>query len=340
MRRSKQEILELYRALVDKLGKPPGIQTFCKATRIGIEDVEYYWPRTSSLVKEAGHIPNVFNTRLSDDDVFRDYAQVCLHLGKIPTTRELKISQRELKTRTSTVYSRLGSINRFQDRFREWLKTSTPEHQSILDFTGWAAPRNGDANRSELLSNDAGYPHPQFHPFLPACLQYFDVLARGDLPRYEATDIPVSSLFERRTADAFRCLGFETQLLGQGTGRNPDVLAIARQERFALIIDAKVRKSGYVLGTEDRKFLDYATSQGNELQRQGSERVYFVVIGPFFRESDLSKLSDHLSDAPIRGVTMITASAIMQRVEDSIRNRNQFTLRDFEKTLFGNKIVA
>jgi hypothetical protein len=44
-------------------------------------------------------------------------------------------------------------------------------------------------------------------------------------------------------------------------------------ERFAVIIDAKVRSAGYVLGTEDRKFLEYARSHGAELQRQGFEKV-------------------------------------------------------------------
>lgn len=44
-------------------------------------------------------------------------------------------------------------------------------------------------------------------------------------------------------------------------------------ERFAVIIDAKLRSAGYVLGTEDRKFLEYARSHGAELQRQGFEKV-------------------------------------------------------------------
>lgn len=41
-------------------------------------------------------------------------------------------------------------------------------------------------------------------------------------------------------------------------GRNADALALAPRERFAVIIDAKVRSTGYVLGTEDRRFLEYA----------------------------------------------------------------------------------
>src|SRR5206468_1613211 len=100
----------------------------------------------------------------------------------------------------------------------------------------------------------------------------------GERPPFEPGEQPVATMFERRTADAFRCLGFEISQLGQGTGRNADVLALAPRDRFAVIIDAKVRSAGYVLGTEDRKFLEYARSHGAELQRQGFDKIYFVVV--------------------------------------------------------------
>ena len=181
---------------------------------------------------------------------------------------------------------------------------------------------------------------PQLHPFLPACVQYLDVLARGDMPPFESSNLAASTLFERRTADAFRCLGFETKQFGQGTGRNADALACAPRERIALIVDAKVRTNGYALGTEDRKFLEYAVTHGKELQRQGFEKLYFVVVGSSFRESDLQKLAEYLSETPIRSIVMITAKALMRRVEDSIRNRSQFSLGDFGKEIFGNKIIS
>jgi hypothetical protein len=128
--------------------------------------------------------------------------------------------------------------------------------------------------------------------------------------------------------------------LGQGTGRNPDAIALATKERFAIIIDAKVRVNGYALGTEDRKFLEYALTHGKELQRQGFEKVYLVVVGFSFRESDLKKLTEYLSESPARSVDMISAAALIRIVEESIRERNTFTLSAFEKKLFGNKIIS
>jgi hypothetical protein len=336
MRRSKQEILDLYRACQAKLGRAPGSAVFCDATGIRPADVEFYWPRHSALVKEAGGTPNEFVSRLADDVVFEDYARVCQHLRKIPTQRELSIAERELKTKTSTVDTRFGSITVFRDRFRDWLANSPPEFVGILDFEGWNSPTY--KRRRESPPQHVGA-IPQLHPFLPACLQYLDVLARGEQAPFETSDLSVSTLFERRTADAFRCLGLEIRPLGQGTGRNADVLAVAPRERFAVIIDAKVRANGYVLGTEDRKFLDYAVNHGKELQQQGFERLYFVVVGPSFRESDLTRLTEYLSQSPIRSVAMVTARSLIELVEESIRERSHFTLGDLDKKLFGNKII-
>jgi hypothetical protein len=149
-----------------------------------------------------------------------------------------------------------------------------------------------------------------------------------------------NTAFERRCADAFRCLGFEVESLGQGRGRKADCLALARQESFGVIIDAKVRQNGYVLGTEDRKFLEYAVTHARELQRNGIPKVYFVIIGSEFRESDLTKLTKYLTEAPIRSVDFITAKALMRMVEESIEHRHKFRLLELDEMLFGNKIIS
>ena len=335
-RHTKEEILELYKACQAKLGEPPGIERFCKMAKLKPSEINFYWPRPTALTKEAGATPNEFGSKLPDKVVFQDYARVCLGLGKIPAQNELRIAQRELETKTHTVYTRHGDIYAFQDRFRTWVEGSTEEElKAILQFDGWARVKSGRA--SEAFSTKVP---PQLNPFLPASLQYLEVLARGEMPPYESSDLNVSTLFERRTADAFRSLGFEMRPLGQGTGRNPDAIALATKERFAVLIDAKARVNGYTLGTEDRKFLEYALNHGKELQRQGFEKVYLVVVGSSFRESDLKKLTEYLSESPARSVDMITAAALIRIVEESIRERSTFTLSAFEKQLFGNKIIS
>lgn len=335
-RRSRDEIIELFRACQAKLGRAPGHQAFRKETGVKLSEVNYYWPTFGKLAMEVSGGANEFATRLADDFVFREYGKVCLHLGKIPTQNELQITQRELKTRTHSVWNRDGSIWAFLEKFRLWLSSADDEFKAILDFDGWP-DRPGNALLETKTAKEIH--RPQLHPFLPGCLQYLEVLARGEMPPFESSDLSTSMLFERRVSDAFRCLGFEVSQLGQGTGRKADSIATAQKERFALIIDAKVRANGYALGTEDRKFLEYAVKHGKALQNQGFDKIYLVVVAPSFRESDLKQLAEYLSDSPLRGISMITTRALMRMVEESIRNRSQFSLSDFGKQIFGNKII-
>ncbi len=150
---------------------------------------------------------------------------------------------------------------------------------------------------------------------------------------------PVSTLFERRCAEAFRCLGFEVRELGQGCGRTADCLAVAAAERFAVIIDAKVRRRGYTLGTDDRQFCEYATRHTRELAQSGVERVYFAVIGRGFRQADLDKLAGFMTGTPIRSVVFVEVEALMRLIDDSIRRRREFRLAEIDQLLFGNKIL-
>ena len=313
------------------------MQALSRLTGLKLSEIRYYWPGLQELANEVGVTPNELTPRMLDEDLYREFSKVCLHLKKIPTEHELRIATRELKTKTHMASRRFGSFPEFRKQFHNWLQSEPIEFKKILDFKGWEPKAQRESSGSSF---SASVDEPVFlHPFLPACLQHLETLARGERPPYGDNDLGVDRLFELRIADAFRCLGFEVQSLGQGTGRKPDALAIARQERFAVIIDAKVRQDGYRLGTEDRKFLEYATTCGRELQRQGIDKVYLVVVGPGFREADLKKLTDFLSNSPVRSVDLITARGLMNIVEESIRSRNLFSLADLDKRFFGNKVI-
>lgn len=228
------------------------------------------------------------------------------------------------------------------------------EQQLWLGGERTAAPVERAAARERTSATPGGRAAPVWddrYPYLPAMLCDLEFLSHGlrgagepnaaqgaaDAPRRMT---PVSTLFERRTAEAFRCLGFEVRELGQGCGRAADCLAIAPVERFAVIIDAKVRRRGYALGTDDRQFCEYATRHTRELAQSGIEKVYFAVVGGGFRQDDLDKLAGFMSGTPIRGAVFIEAAALMKLVNDSIRDRRQFRLESIDRLLFGNKILT
>lgn len=330
----------MFRALMTELGRPPGKGTLLKRAGIKESEILYYWPRPTELAIEAGATaPNEMQLAVSDSDVFADFAKVCIHLGKIPTGAETRIATRTLQTRTHTVAKRFGTLQAFVQRFREWIEAQTdPKLRALLDLAGWDRPSTKLTSTRSAVAR--GGPPPPIRPFLPAGLQWLEVLARGDRPEFEDATAPVSLLFERRVGDAFRCLGFDVRQLGQGRGRKADCLAMARSDNFAIIIDAKVRSDRYVLGTEDRKFLEYAGTHSTELSAEGIRRVYFVVVASSFRDSDPEKLRQYMVDSPIRGIALLTVSALLKLVEDSIRDRSRFALRDLEPELSRNGIIA
>ncbi|MBI3843884.1 MAG: hypothetical protein HY292_04510 [Planctomycetes bacterium] len=127
-------------------------------------------------------------------------------------------------------------------------------------------------------------------------------LAFNHLPTNFDTDLPPSLLFERMCADAFRAIGFQVRDLGQGKGRAADCLAVARPDRFAVIIDAKARAEGFVLGTEDRKLLEYAKRHSDDLRREGVERVYPCVVSSSFREKDVDALRHALTGEELSAI--------------------------------------
>lgn len=148
-----------------------------------------------------------------------------------------------------------------------------------------------------------------------------------------------ASEFEARCGDAFHSLGFTVQQLGQGCGRVADCLALAPADRFGVILDAKVRRDGYTLGTDDRQFCEYAARHSSELAQAGIDRVYFVVIGSGFRQHDLENLAQLMASEPIRSVSFLEAHALMRLVNDSICQRDRFRLAQIDQLLFGNKII-
>lgn len=296
-RPSRETILEQFRACTRKLGRTPGRETFAKITGITANHVAYYWPRHSDLVREAGGKPNTLNAATADAEIFEHYARICQRLNKIPTSAELRIAIRELGTRSHNVFLRFGTMADLDQRFRAWLQEGPDEFKEILNYGGWRS----DSRRAKVspsVSADAA-----IRPFLPASLLHLDQLASGINPAPDLIE-NVAHEFERRSGDAFRCLGFDVQQLGQGRGRKADFLALARQDSFAVICDAKARGEGYVLGTEDRKFLEYAVTHTRELHAGGIRKVYLVVLGPTFRHSDLEKLAKYLADSPIRSVDL------------------------------------
>jgi hypothetical protein len=278
---------------------------------------------------------------MTEDLLFRDYARVCLHLGKIPSTTELRMATRELGTRAHIVFAKFGCICEFDRCFLEWLTNGPEEFKSIISMPGWQ-------RKGRLKAYLPPPPVFASRPFLPAGLQDLEALARGEDLLPDSTDEWANQVFEHRCGDAFRTLGFEVEQFGPGAGAEADFavltrpfnVALARPCGYAVLLDAKPRQGDYVLPTDARALYECVTNHTLGLKRVGIEKTYLAGIGPSFRETDLEKLAEYFRGSEVRGITLLSAAALMRIVEDSIRKRESFTLAEFEETLVGNRIVA
>ena len=112
--------------------------------------------------------------------------------------------------------------------------------------------------------------------YVPPVVSILSQMSRNEanlveLAQRSGTALPRA--FEKSIHAAFTMLGYEATLLGAGQGRQPDGEAIARDERYAVVWDAKIRADGYSIGTDDRAMREYIATRSRDLKRRGALRT-------------------------------------------------------------------
>jgi hypothetical protein len=139
--------------------------------------------------------------------------------------------------------------------------------------------------------------------------------------------ISVPRAFEKYINAAFTLLGYETKLLGQGGGRVPDGLALDVDNSYALIWDAKVRKDGYSLGTDDRVMREYITTQSRELKRKKQyKNIYYLVISSSFSEDFDETVRFMKMETDVNEVCLVEAEALIALVDFKLRTPKEIDL--------------
>ncbi len=133
--------------------------------------------------------------------------------------------------------------------------------------------------------------------------------------------------FEKYIDASFTILGYETKLLGQGQGRVPDGLALALDDSYAILWDAKIRGNGYSMGTDDRAIREYITTQSRELKRRRSLRnIYYLVISSSFADDYDDTIRSIKMDTDVNEVSLVEAEAVVAMVDAKLRAPLQVTL--------------
>jgi len=119
------------------------------------------------------------------------------------------------------------------------------------------------------------------------------------------------SEYEKIVADIFSFLEFEVEFLGQGSGRNPDLILKFRQENTAFIVDAKAYGKGYSLGIDDRAIKEYILHHCPKLYKEGYKKVGFIIVSNSFKSNFDSFINEITWNTDIKRFILLTSEALL-----------------------------
>jgi hypothetical protein len=166
--------------------------------------------------------------------------------------------------------------------------------------------------------------------YVPPVIAILPNMARNEPGLEDAAKASGTSLmraFEKSIHAAFTVLGYDTKLLGQGSGRVPDGLALELDNSYAVLWDAKIREDGYSMGTDDRAIREYVMTQSRELKRRRTLRnIYYAIISSGFKDDYDDLIRSIKMDTDTNEVCLIEAAALVAMVDTKLRNPLQVSL--------------
>lgn len=148
------------------------------------------------------------------------------------------------------------------------------------------------------------------------------------------------SEFEKMVGEIFKLLDFEIDVLGQGTGRNPDIIIKFREENIAFIVDAKAYSSGYSLGIDDRAIKEYIHNYCPKLQKDGYKKIGFIIVSNSFKSSFDSFINDITWNTDIKRFVLLTSEALLYLL--AYKTKDKISLSSIVESIvgFGNVITS
>lgn len=149
-----------------------------------------------------------------------------------------------------------------------------------------------------------------------------------------------ASQFEKLVAEIFRQLDFQVEMLGQGTGRNPDVIATYREENTAFLIDAKAYGSAYSLGIDDRAIREYTLGRCPKLQKEGFKKIGFIIVSNAFKSSFDEFANDLTWNTDIKRFICITSEALLYLLAYKTKDKLNLSTIVESMVTMGNIVTA
>jgi len=201
-----------------------------------------------------------------------------------------------------------------------WFKGGNP-YMAIKDSEARQIPSRVEIpdliikKREEITLPDSYI--PPIIAILPRIARHEDILSEAA----KTSGTTLERAFEKYIDAAFTMLGYETKLLGMGKGRVPDGLALAHDESYAILWDAKVRSNGYSMGTDDRTIREYIITQSREFKKKRFlKNIYYVIISSSFLNDYDDTIRSIKMETDINEVILMESEALVAMVEAKLRS--------------------
>lgn len=326
--------------LTDALSKIEKLETFCKNAYQQAPD-----KRKTANPNSAGYFLSYF-WQIQDPEKW-----AILYTSQIRAYQELTIWE-EKPTQKET-YNFFHQLN---EEIRRILESYTKETISNWDIEHIFWEYKGNPNKIEVaaskikeLKQVKGANEAISQESQPAIKASFD-LSEYLIPRVaklielgNQTGIASSTKgndFEKLVAEIFKQLDFEVEILGQGTGRNPDAIIRFREESTAFIIDAKAYNNGYSLGTDDRSIKEYIAHYCPKLKKEGCRNIGFIIVSNSFKSNFDSFINTITWNTEIKRFILLTSEALLYLL--AFKTKDRLLLSTIIESLvsLGNQIEA
>lgn len=132
--------------------------------------------------------------------------------------------------------------------------------------------------------------------------------------------------YEKSVCEVFKQLGFTVQHLGQGTGREPDLIAIHKEENVAFIVDAKAYTNGYMMGASDERAIrEYITHYCPKLKKDGIQRIGFIIVSNAFKSTFDEFINDVTWRTDIKRFILLSSDALLHLLAYRIKDQKSLS---------------
>ena len=139
--------------------------------------------------------------------------------------------------------------------------------------------------------------------------------------------------FEKLVAEIFKLLDFEVEVLGQGSGRNPDAIIKLREDNTAFLVDAKAYSNGYSLGIDDRAIKEYINHYCPKLQKEGYKKIGFIIVSNSFKSNFDSFINEITWNTDIKRFILLTSEALLYLL--AYKTKDRLNLSTMIESLIG-----